>query len=924
MPLGMSFSRENLELAKKWSERWEREKTYETRPSKTRKYFITFPFPYVNGAPHVGHAYSCFRADVFARFKRLQGYDVLFPQGFHATGEPIVGAQKRLQNDDETQIKTMKTFGATDAEIERMKSDPQFIVAFWRERWIRDLKLGGLSIDWSRTFTTTEITPAFSRFVEWQYRTLYALGRIKQGTHPVVWDPSTLSPTGDHDRYKGEGESPQLFRVVLFESSLGKLACATLRPETVFQVTNLWLADAEYVRARVDGEVWVLHASATEKLADQLHEVEVLGAVSAAELAKLDATHPLTGAKLPLFVSPFVDPEHGTGLVMSVPAHAPYDYVALRDLERDGDARAKAALASAQNMISLDEVPKGTLNAAFYADKHKVENIHDEAALEKATSDIYKQEFHHGVFSEPELEGLRGDDAKDKAVSILEEKRASDQIYELTGEVIARSMTKCRVKILENQWFLDYKDPEWKERSKAHIETMDVYPEDARQQFLNTVDWLEEKACARRSGLGTKLPFDESWIVETLSDSTIYMAYYTISRFVNDGSILAEDLTDEVFDHLFREAPAPAHPKAAIIEEMRAEFEHFYPVDMRSSGKDLIQNHLTFFIMQHVALFSEEHWPRGVSVNGYVSVEGEKMSKSRGNIIPFADLCREHGPDFVRANITSSADGMDDANWSAATISGLASRFDQIEALVSQVEHVEGSFDYDATSLAERVLIDAVNRAKVKVADHFEHFRLRSALQESFFDLTARLKFALKAEVQPAVLRWAVETIVAMNAPFFPFAAAELADRLGIELSWPEAKAEYEFDDADRVVAYVDRLRSDLISVRDLVARKGAAPKRATLYPAEDWLYALAARIDEPLKELMAFEEFRERGSEVPKAYAQLKKLRPSLSAELERAALDAFAASVGEDAELEVSIGSSDDADAKRGLPEKPGVMIE
>lgn len=924
MPLGMSFSRDNLELAKKWSERWEREKTYEARPSKTPKYFITFPFPYVNGAPHVGHAYSCFRADVFARFKRLQGYNVLFPQGFHATGEPIVGAQKRLQNDDENQIRTMKTFGATDAEIEKMKSDPQFIVAFWRERWIRDLKLGGLSIDWSRTFTTTDITPAFSRFVEWQYRTLYALGRIKQGTHPVVWDPSTLSPTGDHDRYKGEGESPQLFRVVLFDSPQGKLACATLRPETVFQVTNLWLAEAEYVRARVDDELWVLHASAVEKLADQLHEVEVLGTVRAAELAKLDAVHPLSGAKLPIFVSPFVDPEHGTGLVMSVPAHAPYDYVALRDLAKDGNARAKAALASAKNMISLGEVPKGTLNAAFYAEKHKVTDIHDEKALEKATSDVYKQEFHRGVFSQPELEGLRGDEAKERAISILEKRDASSQIWEITGEVIARSMTKCHVKILENQWFLDYKDPEWKERSKAHIETMDIYPEEARQQFLNTVDWFEEKACARRSGLGTKLPFDESWIVETLSDSTVYMAYYTISRFVNDGSIAADDLTDAVFDHLFRGAPAPKHPKAKVIEAMKAEFEHFYPVDMRSSGKDLIQNHLTFFIMQHVALFEEPFWPRGVSVNGYVSVEGEKMSKSKGNIIPFADLCREHGPDLVRANITSSADGMDDANWSAATIAGLASRLDQVEALASRVEAAKGRFDYAGTSLAERVLIDAVNRATVNVADHFEHFRLRSALQESFFDLTARLRFALKAEIGPTVLRWAIERIVAMNAPFFPFAAAELSERLGFELAWPDAKAEYEFDDAERIVAYVDRLRSDLISVRDLVARKGEVPTRAVLYPAENWLYSLAERLDEPLKELMALDEFRLRGSETAKAYAQLKKIRPRLSARLERAALDAFVVSVGEDAELEVSIGAPGDSGAKPGLPEKPGVLVE
>jgi leucyl-tRNA synthetase len=75
------MSNENLALAKKWSKRWEDEQTYATVPNDAPKYFVTFPFPYVNGAPHVGHAFSCFRADVFARFKRLQGFNVLFLRG---------------------------------------------------------------------------------------------------------------------------------------------------------------------------------------------------------------------------------------------------------------------------------------------------------------------------------------------------------------------------------------------------------------------------------------------------------------------------------------------------------------------------------------------------------------------------------------------------------------------------------------------------------------------------------------------------------------------------------------------------------------------------------------------------------------------------------------------------------------------------
>jgi len=920
----MSFSRENVRLAQMWTSKWTEEKTYESHPSKDPKYFITFPFPYVNGAPHIGHAYSCFRADVFARFKRLQGFNVLFPQGFHATGEPIVGAQKRLINGDETQISTMRKFGATDDEIERMKADPEYIVAFWRNRWIEDLRFGGLSIDWSRTFTTTEITPAFSRFVEWQYRTLKDLGFIKQGTHPVVWDPSTLSPTGDHDRHEGEGESPQLMTLVLFDSPKGKFACATLRPETIFEVTNLWISDTEYVRARVDGEVWIVHASAADKLADQLHKVEVLEEISANDITSIHVSHPLLSVQLPIFTSAFVEAEHGTGVVMSVPAHAPYDYTALKTLIDNGSADAKRALDSAKNMISIASVPKNKLNAAFYSEKHGVEGIDDEANLEKATSEVYKQEFHKGVFTIPELEGLRGDAAKSKAVELLESKHAASAIWDLTGIVIARSMTRCHVKILENQWFIDYKDAHWKSLSKAHIEKMNIYPEVARQQFLNTVDWFEEKACARRSGLGTKLPFDPDWIVETLSDSTIYMAYYTMSRFVNEGLIDAEELCDEVFDYLYRGANIPEHPKRDTLRDMKAEFEHYYPVDLRSSGKDLIQNHLTFFIMQHVALFEKKFWPRGIAVNGYVSVEGEKMSKSKGNIIPFVTLCREHGPDFVRANITSSADGMDDANWSESSLSGLASRLDQIADLVEQVKEGSASFDYRSLSLNERILVDAVNRASRSVSEHLERFHLRSALQESFYDLSSRLKFALRSDVSTPVLRWTIERIVALNEPFFPIAMRELSERANIELFWPEYVDGYAFDQAENIVSYVDRLRSDLISVKELVERKGGSASSAKLFLAEEWLYTMASRIDEDLSSLMQDETIRARGGAAAKAFGQLKKLRPSLSAHLERRAIEEFLAPLAADSGLTISLGSPDDPDAKPGLPEKPGVLIE
>ena len=245
------------EIEKKWQFRWG-DKFYEPKGTG-KKYFITVPYPYVNGAPHVGHAFTFMRTDVYARFKRMQGFDVLYPQSFHATGEPLLGAIERLKQNDPAQISTFKKFGASDSDIERFKESPLYAAKFWMTRWITDLKTAGASIDWSRTFMTA--TPLYNKFVEWQYLTLKKKGYVVQGTHPVIWCPHDMSPTGDHDRLEGEGESPIEYTLLKFpieslqEQTSGIpvfLLAGTLRPETVYGATNIWIReDVEYrIKAR--------------------------------------------------------------------------------------------------------------------------------------------------------------------------------------------------------------------------------------------------------------------------------------------------------------------------------------------------------------------------------------------------------------------------------------------------------------------------------------------------------------------------------------------------------------------------------------------------------------------------------------------------------------------------------------------------
>jgi leucyl-tRNA synthetase len=97
---------------------------------------------------------------------------------------------------------------------------------------------------------------------------------------------------------------------------------------------------------------------------------------------------------------------------------------------------------------------------------------------------------------------------------------------------------------------------------------------------------------------------------------------------------------------------------------MRSEFLYFYPLDSRHSGRDLVPNHLTFFIFNHVAIFSPSLWPRQIVVNGSVLMEGKKMSKSLGNIIPLRKAIRMYGADTLRVSILSASELLQDADFS--------------------------------------------------------------------------------------------------------------------------------------------------------------------------------------------------------------------------------------------------------------------
>jgi len=244
---------------------------------------------------------------------------------------------------------------------------------------------------------------------------------------------------------------------------------------------------------------------------------------------------------------------------------------------------------------------------------------------------VYLKGFYEGVLIIGEHKGKKVQDAKAEIKNLMIKSGEACVYYEPEKEVVSRSADQCVVALVD-QWYLDYGEDEWRAKATAYVlsegcrvshsyitpfsclNNMELYSKEVRNNFESTLGWLHQWACSRSYGLGSRLPWDKQWLIESLSDSTIYMSYYTVAHLLQGGilngqttgplGVTAEQMTDAVWDYVLlgkkTEADADLPVAADKLEQLRREFTYWYPLDLRVSGKDLVGNHLTFFIYNHV------------------------------------------------------------------------------------------------------------------------------------------------------------------------------------------------------------------------------------------------------------------------------------------------------------------------------------
>lgn len=895
----------------KWRQRWEDLGIYHADPDPgKKKYFVTVAYPYPNSPQHVGHGRTYTLADIHARYMRMKGYNVLFPMGFHYTGTPILAMSKRVASRDEDLIETFeRIYHVSRDQISRFVK-PIEIAQFFHNEIKQGMMEMGYSIDWRREFTT--IDNVYSRFISWQFKTLQKKGLIVQGSYPVAWCLNDQNAVSQHDTV-GDVE-PDFNEYVLIKFELGenslRIPTATLRPETIYGVTNLWInPNARYVKLQINvtkningKEEWIVSEQAARKLQFLNYAISFQTTIIGSDLIGKRALDPVRHIEVPIYPASFVDPNGGTGIVMSVPAHAPYDYQALEDLKKNIPVQHDFGLSNIEEakpiaIIGIEGTSelgdKSTFhyphmvdspNAIFFPaaeiiEKYKIKNQFD-PNLQIATNEIYSQEFYKGtmLLNTGELAGRSVSEARDIIKKELLETGTANLMFELVDSSIrCRCGSSCVVKILKDQWFLDYGNKHWKTLAHQCINEMDIVPEDIRQEFNNVIDWLRERACARRSGLGTRIPWDESWLIESLSDSVIYMAYYILAKYIDDSS-LPESLNnydnpnDSFFDFIFlgkgdsSQVANDCKIDPVLLEKIRQEFCYFYPLDSRHSGRDLVPNHLSFFIFNHVAIFERKYWPRQIVVNGSVLMEGKKMSKSLGNIIPLREAIKEYGADCIRLAILGSSEILQDADFSFESVNAIRSKLFEIYRLAMEYSELSVSKDIaqttKTTELEDRWLKSRLQRIIRDTTSMMDKLRAREAIHYvlylldqdlSWYRRRLRSKGREHSSQVGSIMADFISARIRMLAPFAPYLSEEIWEKM-VGSANPASKrsssvhfAEWPVpdpDEEDLVAEESELLIMNLLSdIQNILRVTKIIPNKIYIYISAQWKQRIYQRI---------------------------------------------------------------------------------
>lgn len=733
-------------IESKWQLYWEENKTFRTEENSDRpKYYVLDMFPYPSGQGlHVGHPLGYIATDIVARFKRMNGFNVLHPMGWDAFGLPAE------QHALETGTHPAKT---TAANIENYR---------------RQLKMLGFSFDWDREINTTD--PDYYKWTQWIFLQLYKKGLAYQAKVPVNWCPKLGTVLANEEVIDGKserGEHP-VFRVPMLQWMLKITEYADRLldglddldwPDSVKELQRNWIGRSEgaeviFQLPSIEKEITVFttrpdtlfgatymvlspeHSLVKEltspdklkEVTDYIEKASRKSELDRTELAKeksgvylgSDAINPANEQEIPIWISDYVLMSYGTGAIMAVPGHDQRDWEFAKSFE-----------------LPIIEVVSGG-------------KINEEAFVDNVDGILVNSSTQDNSFS---LNDLKVPDAI---------KMISDWLEE-TGKGRRAVNYKLRDWLFSRQRY-------WGEPIPILHDSDD-----------NTVPVSEEE-------LPVNLPQVESYQPTGTGESPL--AKVTSWVEVNEGgkTYLRETNTmpqwaGSCWYYLRFIDP---HNKDAVWSKEKESY--WMPVDLYIGGQEHAVLHLLYSRFWHHVLYdldlvsTKEPFARLFNQGMIQGEDGSKMSKSRGNSINPDEIVETTGADALRL-FEMFMGPLDKAKpWSTTGLQG-SHRF--LKRIWRMFDSENGGLKITDDDPAEdKKLYKLLHRTIMKVTIDIENLRFNTAI-------SALMTLGNKMKSRMSVSRANAETFILMISPFVPHISEEIWRRLGhtetiVFENWPE------------------------------------------------------------------------------------------------------------------------------------------
>ncbi|MDE6852388.1 MAG: leucine--tRNA ligase [Lachnospiraceae bacterium] len=728
-------------VEKKWQQIWDEEKAFRTENDYTKpKFYALVEFPYPSGQGlHVGHPRPYTALDIVARKRRMQGYNVLYPMGWDAFGLP------------------------TENYAIKNKIHPKTVTKNNVARFKDQLHSLGYSFDWDREINTTD--PSYYKWTQWIFLKLFKEGLAYKKEMPINWCTSCKVGLANEEVVNGVCErcgaevvrkvkSEWMLKITNYADKLleglnqvdyiervktsqrnwigrsegaevdfciqgkeDKLRVYTTRPDTLFGATYMVVSPEHPLIDKYQSEItnWdeiVAYREMAAKKSD-FERTELAKDKTGVVLGGLTAVNPLNDTEIPIWISDYVLMTYGTGAIMAVPAHD----------ERDWEFAHKFHLP----MIQVVEGKDGPVD------------INEAAFTDVATGRMINSGF---------LTGLSVEEAKEKVKEFLTEKKIGNRKvnYKLRDWVFSRQRYWGEPIPIVHCEKCGYVPLDESELPLLLPEVDSYMPTDNGESPLAAMtDWVNT-TCPCCGGPAKR----ETDTMPQWAGSSWYFLRYT-----------DPDNTEAI-----------ASPEA---------LQYWLPVDWYNGGMEHTTLHLLYSRFWHKFLYDQkvvptpEPYQKRTSHGMILGENGEKMSKSRGNVVNPDDIVRDYGADTLRTYEMFIGAFDLSASWSDDGVKGCRRFLDRVWKLQSIL------VDGDAYSSDMEI---KMHQTIKKVSHDFEHLKFNTAI-------AAMMALINDFYKKDAINRAEYRTLLTLLNPVAPHMTEELWSILGCEgriyqTTWPE------------------------------------------------------------------------------------------------------------------------------------------